>query len=87
MNILHIHTNDIRFIDTNFHHDLKNISQEIIKARKQINVSQTRLAEMLGISVRTLESWERGKRNPSSSAQALIKLFIKCPEFVLKTLN
>lgn len=87
MNVLHFETDDVRFIDRQFHHELKNLSKEIVKARKRINISQVKLAEMLGISVRTLESWERGKRNPSSSAQALIRLFIKSPEFVLKTLT
>ncbi|WON81647.1 MULTISPECIES: helix-turn-helix domain-containing protein [Acinetobacter] len=51
-----------------------------------MNISQTQLATMLGISVRTLESWERGVRHPSSSAKALIRLLIKSPHFVLKNL-
>ena len=53
---------------------------------KKMNVSQQQLASKLGISPRTLESWERGVRHPSSSAQALIKLFIKSPQFVLENL-
>jgi putative transcriptional regulator len=63
------------------------LAQEIIRARKKMNISQQQLASKLGISPRTLESWERGVRHPSSSAQALIKLFIKSPQFVLDNLN
>lgn len=61
-------------------------SKEIVQARKKFNLSQAKLAKLLGISVRTLESWERGVRNPSGSAQALLKLFIRSPEFVLTNL-
>lgn len=70
----------------NFNHDLT-LAQEIIRARKKMNISQQQLASRLGISPRTLESWERGVRHPSSSAQALIKLFIKSPQFVLENLS
>ena len=51
-----------------------------------MNISQAELAAKLCISARTLESWERGVRQPSSSAQALIRLFIKSPQFVLESL-
>ncbi|WP_228274994.1 helix-turn-helix domain-containing protein [Acinetobacter seifertii] len=60
---------------------------EIIRARRQMKISQAQLASKLGISIRTLESWERGIRHPSKPSQALIRLFIKSPEFVLKNLT
>ncbi|MBC9228054.1 helix-turn-helix domain-containing protein [bacterium SPL81] len=62
-------------------------AQEIIKARQLMKISQAQLATKLGISTRTLESWERGKRHPSRPSQALIRLFIKSPEFVLNNLG
>ncbi|MGZ7882460.1 helix-turn-helix domain-containing protein [Acinetobacter soli] len=65
------------------HMDNHFLGQEIIQVRKKMNISQTQLATMLGISVRTLESWVR---HPSSSAKALIRLLIKSPHFVLKNL-
>lgn len=61
-------------------------AQEIIKVRQLMKISQAQLASKLGISTRTLESWERGIRHPSRPSQALIRLFIKSPEFVLKNL-
>ena len=62
------------------------LAQQIVQIRQELNISQTELAAKLCISARTLESWERGVRHPSSSAQALIKLFIKSPQFVLENL-
>lgn len=35
------------------------LAQEIIRARKKMNISQQELASKLGISPRTLESWEK----------------------------
>ena len=62
------------------------LAQQIVRIRQALNISQTELASKLCISARTLESWERGVRHPSSSAQALLKLFIKSPQFVLENL-
>ncbi len=62
------------------------LAQQIVRIRHALNISQTELASKLCISARTLESWERGVRHPSSSAQALLKLFIKSPQFVLENL-
>ena len=65
----------------------RDLTQQIIMIRHNLNISQTELATKLCISVRTLESWERGVRYPSSSAQALLRLFIKSPQFVLDNLS
>jgi DNA-binding transcriptional regulator YiaG len=62
------------------------LARQIVMIRQALNISQTELASKLCISARTLESWERGVRHPSSSAQALLRLFIKSPQFVLENL-
>lgn len=84
--------NFIQHIDKRLNDILANIqddslSREIVRIRRALNISQAQLASKLGISARTLESWERGVRHPSSSAQALIRLFIKSPHFVLENLS
>lgn len=66
--------------------EVLNLYERIIQTRRKMNISQAELASKLGISVRTLESWERGVRHPSSSAQALIRLFLKSPQFVIENL-
>jgi len=42
-------------------------------------------AALPGVSVRTLQEWEQGRRNPSGAAQTLIAIAEKRPE-VLRAL-
>ncbi len=35
---------------------------------------------MLGVSVRTLQDWEQGRRHPSGAAQTLLRVAILHPE-------
>lgn len=84
--------NFIQHIDKRLNNTLVNIqddslSHDMVRIRRALNISQAQLASKLGISARTLESWERGVRHPSSSAQALIRLFIQSPHFVLENLS
>ncbi len=38
--------------------------------RAKTGLSQTRFAQLLGVSVRTLQDWEQGRRAPSGAAHA-----------------
>ncbi|TDQ39968.1 helix-turn-helix domain-containing protein [Thiopseudomonas denitrificans] len=60
---------------------------DVALARQKAQMSQASFAKTLGVSVRTLESWEQGARRPSGAARSLIKLFIKHPEFVREALS
>ncbi|AVH48560.1 MULTISPECIES: DNA-binding transcriptional regulator [Acinetobacter] len=55
---------------------------DVALARRKSELTQDQFAKILGISKRTLESWEQGVRRPSGAAQSLIKLFILDPQFV-----
>ena len=53
------------------------------KARIKTGLSQARFAALLGVSRRTLEQWEQGRREPSGAAKTLNRIAELRPE-VLK---
>jgi putative transcriptional regulator len=58
----------------------------IVATRQKIGVSQARFAELLGVSVRTLQEWEQGRRKPSGAAQSLLILADKKPDVLREVL-
>lgn len=54
-------------------------------ARKASGLSQAAFASLMGVSVRTLQDWEQGRREPSGAAKTLIKVAERHPE-VLRAL-
>ena len=46
----------------------------IVRAREKSRLSQAQFAALLGVSVRTLQEWEQGRRDPSAAAKTLIKI-------------
>jgi len=50
-------------------------------------MSQTEFAAMIGVSARTLQNWEQGRRNPDGPAKALLKVAVKNPQAVLEALH
>jgi putative transcriptional regulator len=52
----------------------------IVRAREKSRLSQSQFATLLGVSVRTLQEWEQGRREPSAAAQTLIKVAEKHPK-------
>jgi putative transcriptional regulator len=47
--------------------------------RNRLNLSQSQFARMLGISVRTLQNWEQGKRIPVGPSRRLLQIADKHP--------
>ena len=56
----------------------------VAKARISMKLSQSQFAELLGVSVRTLQQWEQGRREPTGAAQTLIKVAIHEPKALRK---
>lgn len=52
----------------------------VIEARQKMGLSQSRFAELLGVSVRTLQDWEQGRRKPSRAAMSLIQIAKQRPD-------
>lgn len=59
---------------------------EATEARLKLGLSQADFAAMLGVSARTLQDWEQGRREPSGAAKALLKVAVAAPKTVRKVL-
>ena len=53
---------------------------EALEARMRSGLSQAKFADVLGVSRRTLEGWEQGRRKPSGAARALLLIARKRPD-------
>jgi putative transcriptional regulator len=51
--------------------------------REKTGRSQSRFAELLGVSVRTLQEWEQGRQAPSGAAWTLLSIAAKNPRALL----
>lgn len=56
------------------------------QARAKIGLSQHEFAALLGVSARTLQDWEQGRRMPTGAARTLLRVAVAHPE-VLRELR
>lgn len=54
------------------------------EARASTGLSQIDFAHLLGVSPRTLQDWEQGRREPTGAARTLLKLAVKHPKVLLE---
>ncbi len=56
------------------------VRSPVVRARLKSGLTQAQFAALLGVSKRTLEQWEQGRREPSGAAKTLIRLAELYPE-------
>ena len=56
----------------------------VTSVREKTGLSQARFAQLLGVSVRTLQDWEQGRRAPSGAAKTLLMIAEKNPRALLE---
>lgn len=52
-------------------------------ARAGTGLSQAQFARLIGVSLRTLQEWEQGRKKPSGPASALLRIVASNPEVVV----
>jgi len=52
----------------------------VAAARASVGMSQKEFAALLGVSPRTLQDWEQGRREPTGAARTLLKVAVKHPK-------
>ncbi|MCX5656190.1 MAG: NadS family protein [Planctomycetota bacterium] len=60
---------------------------DIKEVRRRLRVSQGEFALMIGVSARTLQNWEQGRRQPEGPAKALLRVAVRNPKAVLAALH
>ena len=52
------------------------------EARASVGLSQQDFAQLIGVSARTLQDWEQGRREPTGAARTLLKVAVKHPKLL-----
>lgn len=55
---------------------------DVKRIRKQFELSQSEFAGLLGVSVKTLQNWEQGRRTPHGAARVLLQVAAQHPDAV-----
>ena len=55
----------------------------VASIREKTGLSQERFATLLGVSIRTLQDWEQGRRAPSGAARTLLLIAERNPKALL----
>jgi putative transcriptional regulator len=55
--------------------------------RERLSLTQNQFSSMIGVSIKTLQNWEQGRREPEGPAKALLRVVEKEPQAVLSALH
>lgn len=60
---------------------------EIKQIRENLGLSQQQFSDLVFISIKTLQNWEQGRRQPQGPALALLMILKKDPKHAIEALN
>ena len=58
-----------------------------LEVRQSLKASRPQFAALIGVSERTVESWEQGRTRPTGAARSLLRVAAKNPRAVLEALR
>ena len=59
------------------------VTSPVTEARKKTGLSQSQFAALIGVSIRTVQGWEQGRKQPSGAARTLLAIVSTNPKAVL----
>lgn len=60
---------------------------DVKKIRSDTGLSQKQFSELIRVSIKTLQNWEQGRRQPQGPALALLKILKINPAYAIKALH
>jgi putative transcriptional regulator len=60
---------------------------DVKSLRENLGLTQIEFSGMIGVSIRTLQNWEQGRREPDGPAKALLRVVEKEPKAVMSALH
>lgn len=60
---------------------------DVKQIRTGYQLTQREFAAMLGVSIKTLQNWEQGRRTPHGTARVLLNVAAQHPDAVLDTVQ
>jgi putative transcriptional regulator len=63
--------------------EIQVVTSPVIEARRKTGLSQSQFAALLGVSVRTLQGWEQGRKQPSGAARTLLAIATANPKALI----
>ncbi len=61
-------------------------ASDVVKIREKFKLDQEDFADLIGVSVKTIQNWEQKHREPQGAARSLLRIADKAPAAVLKAL-
>ena len=60
---------------------------DVAELRGRLGLSQSKFAALIGISVRTLQEWEQGRRHPRGPARVLLRIARVNPKAIVEAVH